>query len=83
VERNLSEWRLMDVLYESVRLNVCSRKYQKKVASCYQTYSYVHGYTYCNYILITCTLVNFSQASVLNMLLYNSVYNISTLFFYM
>jgi hypothetical protein len=29
-----------------------------------------------SYILITCTLVNFSQASVLNMLLYNSVYNI-------
>ncbi len=36
-----------------------------------------------SYILITCTLVNFSQASVLNVLLYNSVYNILTLFFYM
>jgi hypothetical protein len=41
MERNLSEWQWMNVLFESDGMNVCTIKYQnklKRVASCYQTF---------------------------------------------
>ncbi len=41
MERNLSEWRRMNVLFECDGMNVCNIEYQnklKRVASCYQTF---------------------------------------------
>jgi hypothetical protein len=41
MERNLSEWRQMNVLYECDGMDVCTIKYKnnlKRVASCQQTF---------------------------------------------